>query len=48
VAVSAAYLTGEWLNLAFLVPFFGFAAAFFPTRGRLRHWRGGTARGEGA
>jgi hypothetical protein len=45
VAVSAAYLTGEWVNLAFLVPFFGFAAAFFPTRGRVRHWRGGAARG---
>jgi hypothetical protein len=44
VAVSAAYLTGEWVNLAFLVPFFGFAAAFFPTRGRLHHWRGGAAR----
>jgi|GEM_PF-2702642 len=39
VAVSAAYLTGEAVNLAFLVPFFGFVAAFFPSAARVSRWR---------
>jgi hypothetical protein len=41
LAVGAAYLTAEWVNLAFLVPFIGLAALYFPSRGRVARWRAG-------
>ena len=34
IACVAAFLTGEWVNLLFVVPFFGFALLFFPTTAR--------------
>jgi hypothetical protein len=37
-AIVALFLTGEWLNLAFVVPFFAFAALFFPTEARYAYW----------
>ena len=38
VAGLAAVLTGEPFNLLFVVPFFAFAALFFPTRERFEGW----------
>lgn len=38
VAGLAAVLTGEAFNLLFAVPFFAFAALFFPTRARFENW----------
>lgn len=38
VAGVAAFLTGELVNLLFVVPFFGFAAVFFPTTARVEAW----------
>lgn len=38
VAGLAAVLTGEAFNLLFVVPFFAFAALFFPTRARFEGW----------
>jgi uncharacterized membrane protein YiaA len=35
LACIAALLTGELINLAFVVPFFAFAVLFFPTAARL-------------
>ncbi len=35
VAGVTAFLTGEIVNLLFTLPFFGFAAVFFPTAGRV-------------
>jgi len=35
LACIAAFLTGELINLAFVVPFFAFALMFFPTAARL-------------
>jgi hypothetical protein len=35
LACVAAFLTGELVNLLFVVPFFGFALVFFPTAARL-------------
>jgi hypothetical protein len=35
LACVVAFLTGELINLAFVVPFFAFAALFFPTAARL-------------
>ena len=37
-AAVAAYLTGELINLAFVVPFFAFAFLFFPNEGRYAYW----------
>jgi hypothetical protein len=39
LACVAAFLTGELINLAFVVPFFGFALVFFPTAARLESLR---------
>ena len=43
-AIIATFLTGEWINLAFVVPFFGFVYLFFPTEARYLYglglWRG--------
>ncbi len=38
VAGVSAFLTGELINLLFVVPFFGFAAVFFPTVPRVEAW----------
>lgn len=38
VAGLAAVVTGEAFNLLFAVPFFAFAALFFPTRERFEGW----------
>lgn len=38
VAGLAAVVTGETFNLLFVVPFFAFAALFFPTRARFEGW----------
>ncbi len=45
VAAGTAFLTGEAINLAFVVPFFGFGALFFPTAARLRTWQRSTLGG---
>ena len=45
VAGLAAVATGEAFNLLFLVPFFGFAALFFPTRARFEGWLALAGRG---
>jgi hypothetical protein len=37
-AAVAALLTGELVNLAFVVPFFAFAFLFFPGEGRYAYW----------
>ena len=37
-AVIAAFLTGELINLAFVVPFFVFAYLFFPTEAKYLYW----------
>ena len=34
-AAVAAFVSGQAVNLLFVLPFFGFAAVFFPTAGRL-------------
>ena len=34
----AAFLTGELINLAFVVPFFAFVLLFFPSEGRYAYW----------
>ena len=41
VAGVAALLTGDVLALAFGVPLFGFAAAFWPSEARVARWLGG-------
>ena len=38
VAAVAYFVTGEAINLAFLVPFFAFMLLFRPTEARYRHW----------
>jgi len=37
-AAIAMFLTGEFLNLAFVVPFFAFAWLFFPSDTRFTYW----------
>ena len=37
-AAVAAFLTGELIDLAFVVPFFAFVALFFPSEGRYAYW----------
>ncbi|NNF58965.1 MAG: hypothetical protein HKN04_12070 [Rhodothermaceae bacterium] len=37
-AAIAAFLTGELINLAFVVPFFAFAYLFFPTEAKYLYW----------
>ena len=37
-AAVAAFLTGDLLNLAFVVPFFAFIVLFFPSAGRYMYW----------
>jgi hypothetical protein len=37
-AAVAVLLTGELVNLAFVVPFFAFALLFFPSEGRHAYW----------
>ena len=41
VAGVAALLTGDVLALAFGVPLFGFATAFWPSEARVARWLGG-------
>jgi len=40
VAAAAAWGTGEWINLAFAVPFFGVVGLVYPTGRRVRAWSG--------
>ena len=37
-AAVATFLTGDFLNLAFVVPFFAFAWLFFPSDQRFAYW----------
>ena len=37
-AAVATFLTGELINLAFVVPFFAFVFLFFPSEGRYAYW----------
>lgn len=37
-AAVAFLVTGEWINLAFVVPFFAFMLLFFPSEGRYAYW----------
>jgi hypothetical protein len=41
----AFFLTGEGINLAFVVPFFAFMFLFFPSEGRYAYWLALRARG---
>ncbi len=41
-AAIAMFLTGEFLNLAFVIPFFAFAWLFFPSEARFAYWFAGT------
>ncbi len=40
-AAIATFLTGDLLNLAFVVPFFAFAWLFFPSDARIAYWLSG-------
>lgn len=37
-AVISMFITGDMLNLAFVVPFFAFAWLFFPSDSRFNYW----------
>ncbi len=38
-AVISMFITGDVMNLAFVVPFFAFAWLFFPSMGRFAYWK---------
>ena len=40
LAAIAAFLTGDLLTLAFIVPMLGFAAVFWPSEARVARWLG--------